>query len=134
MSGNSATTTTIIKQSVNRLLQHTLFVADNDLRRPQFHQTLEAIIAVNYPAIKVIKVRSGKTTALTFEHVGERLEWPLVRAGNRTTATAIIEQGVNGLLQHPLFVANNYLWRPQFHQTLETIVTVDHSTIEIVEI
>src|SRR3546814_15764123 len=42
---------------------------------------------------------------LALEHVAERLEGPLVGAGDRAAAAAVIEQRVDGFLQHALFVA-----------------------------
>src|SRR5210317_821607 len=75
-----------------------------------------------------------ETAALAFKHIGKRLEWTLVRAGDRTTATAVVEQGVNSFLQHALFIADDHLGRAQFHQALEAVVPVNHATVKIVEV
>src|SRR4029079_6480518 len=55
-------------------------------------------------------------------------------SGEAAPATAVIEQRVDRLLQHPLFVADDDVGRTQLDQPLQTVVTVDDSTIEIVEI
>ena len=75
-----------------------------------------------------------ETALLALEHVGQRLQWTLVGASDRTAATAIVEQCVNSFLQHALFVADDDVWRAQFDQALQTVVTVDNAAIEIVQI
>ena len=71
---------------------------------------------------------------LTLEHVGERLERALVGAGNDPATTAVIEQGVDRFLQHPLLVADDDVRRAQFDQPLQAVVPVDHAAVEVVEI
>src|SRR5262249_47236989 len=44
---------------------------------------------------------------LAFEHVGKRFQRPLVGASDHASAAAVVEQRVHGLLQHPLFVADD---------------------------
>src|SRR5690606_13742307 len=75
-----------------------------------------------------------EATLLTLDHVGQRLQRTLVRAGDGTTATAVVKQGVDRLLQHALFVAHDDVRRGQVEQALQTVVTVDHATVQIVEI
>ncbi len=71
---------------------------------------------------------------LALEHVGERLERPLVGAGDDAAAPAVVEQRVDRLLQHPLLVADDDVGRAQLDQPLEAVVAVDDAAIEIVEI
>ena len=71
---------------------------------------------------------------LALEHVGQRLQRPVARAGHRATAAAVVEQGVDRLLQHPLLVVDDDLGRAQIEQALEPVVAVDHAPVEIVEI
>ncbi len=75
-----------------------------------------------------------ETTALTLDHVSERLQRTLVRAGHCLTATTIVEQRIDGFLQHPLFVADDDLRRLQFEQTFQPVVTVDHAAIQVVQV
>ena len=75
-----------------------------------------------------------EATLLTFDHVGQRLQRTLVRASDGATATAVVEQGVDRFLQHALFVAHDDVRRRQIEQALQTVVTVDHAAIQIVQI
>ena len=75
-----------------------------------------------------------ETSLLALEHVGQRLERPVARAGHRTTTAAVVEQGVDGLLQHPLFVVDDDLGGTKIEQSLETVVAVDDPAIEVVEV
>ena len=52
-----------------------------------------------------------ETPALTFNHVCKRLEWSLVRACHRLATTAVIQQGIHCLLEHPFFIAHNNVRR-----------------------
>src|SRR5690606_3360919 len=45
-----------------------------------------------------------EATLLALEHVRDRLQRAIARAGDRTTAATVVEQRVDGLLQHPLLV------------------------------
>ena len=71
---------------------------------------------------------------LTFEHVRQRFQRTLVSTRDHAAATAVVEQCINRFLQHPLFVADDDVRRAQFNQTLEAVVPVDHTTIQIVEV
>src|SRR5271166_3083029 len=75
-----------------------------------------------------------EATLLALEHVGERLQRPLVGAGDDAAATTIIEQRIDRLLQHALFVADDDVGRAQLDQPLQSIVPVDDAAIEVVEI
>ena len=76
----------------------------------------------------------AETTLFTFDHIGQRFQRTFVRTGDRTTATTVIQQGVNRFLQHTFFVAYDDIRRSQIQQTFQTVVTVDHATIQIVEV
>ena len=75
-----------------------------------------------------------ETTLLTFDHVGQRFQRTFVRTGDRTTATTVIQQGIYRFLQHTFFVAYDDVRRSQIQQTFQTVVTVDHATVQIVQI
>ena len=75
-----------------------------------------------------------EATAFTLDHVGQRLERTLVGAGHGLTATAVIQQRVNGFLQHALFVAHDDVRGTQLEQALQTVITVDNAAIQIVQI
>ncbi len=75
-----------------------------------------------------------EATGLALEHVRERLERALVGAGDRAAAPAVVEQCVDRLLEHALLVAHDDLRRIELHQSLESVVAVDHAPVEIVQI
>ncbi len=62
--GNHPATPTVVKQSINRFLQHAFFVPHNNVRRPQFHQPLQAVVPVDHPTIQIIQVGSGEPPAI----------------------------------------------------------------------
>src|SRR5438094_833419 len=72
--------------------------------------------------------------ALTLQHVRQRLEGPLVRAGDRPAAPAVVEEGVDGLLEHALLVADDDVGRVQLHEALQAVVPVDDAPVEVVQV
>src|SRR5207302_3164166 len=66
--------------------------------------------------------------------VGERLERPVARARHRAAAAAVVEQCVDGLLQHALLVVDDDLRRAEVEQPLEAVVSVDDAAIEVVQV
>src|ERR687890_63972 len=71
---------------------------------------------------------------LALEHVGQRLQRPVARAGDRTTAAAVVEQRVDGLLQHPLLVVDDDPGRAEVEQSLQPVVAVDDAAVQVVEV
>ena len=71
---------------------------------------------------------------LALEQVRQRLQRPVARAGHRTAATAVVEQRVDRLLQHPLLVVDDDLGRAEVDQSLEPVVAVDHPAVQVVEV
>src|SRR6187549_544893 len=68
--------------------------ADDDDRAPRVVDALaEQVLA--------------EAAALALDHVGERLERTLVRARHRLAAAAVVEQRIDGFLQHALLVAHD---------------------------
>ena len=54
--------------------------------------------------------------------------------GDRAATTAVVEQGVDGLLEHALLVVDDDLGRAQVQQPLEPVVAVDDAAVEVVEV
>ena len=75
-----------------------------------------------------------EAAALALDHVGERLQRPLVGAGHRLAATAVVEQRIDRLLQHPLFVAHDDIGRLELEQALQPVIAVDDAPIQIVQV
>jgi hypothetical protein len=71
---------------------------------------------------------------LAFQHVGERLQLAVAGAGDRAAAAAVVDQGVNSLLQHPLLVAHDDLGRAELEEPLQAVVAVDDPSVEVVEV
>src|SRR5262245_6544932 len=71
---------------------------------------------------------------LALEHVGQRLERTLAATANRLRATPVVEQRVHGFLQHALLVAENDLRRAMQDELLQTVVAVDDTPIQIVQV
>ena len=75
-----------------------------------------------------------ETSLFTFEHVGQRLERTVVRSGDRAAVAAVVDQRVNRLLQHALFVADDDVRRAQLDQLFQTVVAVDDPAVQVVQI
>ena len=75
-----------------------------------------------------------EAAAFTFNHVGQRFERAFVGTGHGFAATAVVQQAVYCFLQHAFFVAHDDVGRMQLQQAFETVVAVDHTTIQIVQI
>src|SRR5690554_2080305 len=75
-----------------------------------------------------------ETTLLTLDHVSQGLQRTLVGAGDGTAATAVIQQRIDRFLQHTLFVAHDNVRGIQLQQALETVVPVDHPTVQVVQV
>ena len=75
-----------------------------------------------------------ETTLFTFKHVAQRFKWTTTWSSNWTTTTSIIDKGIYRFLQHTFFVLHDDTRGIQFKQTSQTVVTVDNTTIKIVQV
>ena len=73
-----------------------------------------------------------ETALLALDHVGQRLQRTVRGTEHRTLAAVVVEQSVDRLLQHPLFVANDDFRRVEVDQLLQPVVAVDDATIQVV--
>ena len=76
----------------------------------------------------------AEAALLALEGLGERLERASATAGDGTTTAAIVEEGVHGLLEHALLVVDDDCGSVKVEQALESVVAVDHATVEVVEV
>ncbi len=76
----------------------------------------------------------AEAALLALEHVGQRLERPVARAGHGAPAAAVVEQGVDGLLEHPLLVVDDDLGGAQVEEALEPVVPVDDPAVQVVQV
>ena len=54
----------VVEQRVDRLLQHPLLVADDDVRRLQLHELLQPVVPVDDAAVEVVEVRGREAAAV----------------------------------------------------------------------
>ena len=54
----------VVEQRVDRLLQHPLLVADDDLGRVEVEQLLEAVVAVDQAPVEVVQVAGGEVAGV----------------------------------------------------------------------
>jgi hypothetical protein len=71
---------------------------------------------------------------LALEHVGQGLERTVAGTRDRAAAAAVVEQGVDGLLEHPLLVVDDDLGRAEVEEPLEPVVAVDNPPVQVVEV
>ena len=76
----------------------------------------------------------AEAALLALQRVGQRLERPVVRAAQHAAAAAVVEQRVDGLLQHPLLVADDDVGRLELDQLLQPVVAVDDAAIQVVQV
>ena len=75
-----------------------------------------------------------ESALLPLQRVGQRLQGSIIGSTQNAAAAAVIEQGINRLLQHPLFVSNDDIGCMQLDQLLQPIVAVDDTAVQIVQI
>src|SRR3984957_8192509 len=79
----------------------------------------------------------AETALLALEHVAQRLQAPALASGRHGaagTGTVVVNQGVNGFLEHALLVAANNFGGVERDQLLEAVVTVNDPSIEVVQV
>src|SRR5688500_7681198 len=64
----------------------------------------------------------------------ERLERTLVGTGDGLAATAVVEERVDGFLEHPPLVADDDLGSVELDQALQPVIAVDDAAVEVVEV
>ncbi len=75
-----------------------------------------------------------ETALLAFQRIGEGLQGPVVGALEHATPAAVVEEGVDGLLKHPLLVAHDDFRGAQLEKLLQPVVAVDDPPVQIVQI
>ena len=75
-----------------------------------------------------------ETPLLSLDHIGQGLQRSIRRTQYGSLAAIVIEQSINGLLQHPLLIADDDFGCIQVNQLPQAIVAVDDSTVQIIEV
>jgi hypothetical protein len=65
--GDDPAAAAVVEQRVDRFLQHPLLVADDDVGRPQLHQPLQPVVAVDDPAVEIVEI-GGREPAAVERH------------------------------------------------------------------
>ena len=101
-------------------LVHLELRAHDDDRTPRVVDTLAEQVLAEPPL-------------LAFEHVGQRLERAVARACYRAASAAVVDERIDGLLEHPLLVAHDDVRSAQFEEPLQPVVPVDDPAIKVVK-
>ena len=71
---------------------------------------------------------------LALEHIAEGLERTVIGARDGSSAAAVVDQSVDGLLQHTLFVADDDVRRLQLDEPLQAVIAVDDAAVEVIQV
>ena len=71
---------------------------------------------------------------LALEHVAQALEPVVAGAGDGPATTAVVDERVARLLEHPLLVADDDLGRAELEESLEPVVAVDDAAVQVVQV
>src|SRR5688572_19220053 len=58
------TTTAVVEERVHGLLEHALFVSNDDFKSVELHEALQPIISVDHATIKIVEIGGCKSTAI----------------------------------------------------------------------
>ena len=70
----------------------------------------------------------------TTEHIGQRLQFVVTADGNSPSPPAIVNQGIDGFLQHALFIADDNFRGADFYQVAQPVVAVDDAPVQVVKV
>ena len=65
---NGLAASAVVDERVYCFLEHTLFVADDDVGRVKLHQSLKTVVTVDNTSVKVVEVGSRKSAAVKLYH------------------------------------------------------------------
>ena len=75
-----------------------------------------------------------ETAGFTLQHVRQRFQRTVSRTGNRTATASVVDQGINCLLKHTFLVAHDDIRCTELQQSLQTVVTVDDTAVQIIQV
>ena len=76
----------------------------------------------------------AESALLALQHVGKALQGAVACAGYGASMPAVVEQCVNGFLQHALFVVDDDIGSLHVHETLQAVVAVDYAAVKVVQV
>ena len=75
-----------------------------------------------------------ETSLLAFQHIAEGLQSTVSGAGDGTTVASVVQKSVDRFLKHTLFVADNDFRGTKLKQVFQTVVAVNDSAVEVVQV
>ena len=76
----------------------------------------------------------AESPLLPLEHVAERLKSMIAGARDSASTSAVVDQGVNCLLEHALLVAHDNFRSTKLDEALESVIAVDDAAVEVVQV
>ena len=76
----------------------------------------------------------AETPLLALDDVAERLEGAVVGPHHGAASAAVVDQGIDGFLEHALFIAHDDLGGQDLLQSSEAVVAIDHPPVQVVEV
>ena len=73
-----------------------------------------------------------ESALLALQHVGQGLQRSAAGSRDGTAASAVVNQGVHRFLEHSLLVAHDDVGRAELEQSLQTVVSVDDPSVQVV--
>ena len=70
-----------------------------------------------------------EATLFAFKHIGERFERTIAGTSDGPSAPSVIDKGVEGLLKHAFFIANDDVGSFEMKQTIEAVIAIDDASV-----
>ena len=75
-----------------------------------------------------------ETSGFTFQHIGKGFQSSVSRTGNRASAASVVNKSIYCFLQHTFLVADDNIRSAKLQQSFQTIVSVDDSSVQVVQV
>ena len=76
----------------------------------------------------------SETSLLTLEHIGKGLEGTVVGACYGSAEAAVVDKGIDSLLQHSLLVSHDDVGGFKLQHLLESVISVDDTSVQVIEV
>ena len=75
-----------------------------------------------------------ETTLLSFQQIRKGFQRTVSGTGHRPSAASVVDQGVHRFLQHTFLIAHDNIRSTQLQQSLQTIIAIDDTAIQIIQV
>ena len=75
-----------------------------------------------------------EASLLALEHIREGLKRTVTRTSDSATVTTVIEERIDSFLKHALLIVDDYVRSLKRQEVLQTVVTIDDTTVKVVQI